>query len=387
MQRGSRDSAQEAAYKAALHGIEAKADVKRRAAETMAASASRGFVLNQPKALQGFGITYEGAAPSAPRAGKRRRSSGSLSLEGGTIDAALGNKLLQARIAHLDAAKEQQATEAAASVGAPPPPPRLSTAPTAAGAAVAKQVEAALASLQVGLQSGLYSASALIDPCKEALASLLAGASELSLPEIDSLLKDVSTLKDVLDTDLDGDLSGKVAEVGKASYLVLEACEATLEQSKQEAERGDSTEARRAALKVNSRQLSKDRLAELQSVKAQQGIRAAARAAAARRAGIAAAAAAARDRAGEGEGEEEGADAEDEEDGEGEDGEGGVDAPTAEEAFTAALEAATTKAEAVDALRAYDATFGVETTYVPRAATSLSSVKRYVKSLAAMHRA
>jgi len=163
-----------------------------------------GFVRNQPRALMGFGTQYVGARPSLA-GGKRARSP----LQGGSISAELGRSLLENRILQLESQKAAAGDAAPAAI-----PERLSTAPSAAGAAVSRQVEAALASVTVGLQSGLYSSSALIEPCKAALESLLAGASELSLSEINSLLEDVKTLKSALDTDFDGE---EVSSQGRRS--------------------------------------------------------------------------------------------------------------------------------------------------------------------------
>lgn len=258
MEVGKRDSVQELFFKSGAHAILARAEVARRAAAQMAISGSRGFERLQPQAPGGYGGSYVSERPRLAKVHSPRMS-------GGDISHATGRKLLENRVSQLATQRENAAADFGP--GSQPYQSAHVSQASAAGQAVVDKVEAALASLTIGLQSGLYTSSSVVEPAKEALAALLSGGAELSAQQLRSLLAVVTDLADLVDTNIadSAHLGGKVGEVQDACFYLLEACMAVLDQQLETAERGDSTIARRGALKAEARQLAQTRLANLKS--------------------------------------------------------------------------------------------------------------------------
>lgn len=383
---GKRTHAQEVEWHNALNRIKGTAEVASKVAKTMGETYQAGYTKFQPAAPSGFGMHYDGARPLAHA--HAHASAHAHALAGGAISNDFARKLIENRIAQLDAQKGQASSE----IGGPQAP-----APSSAeGTAVTGRVEALLSSLSVSLESGLFTGSAIVEPAKEVLSALLTGASELNVNEIDSIHTSVQQLLESVDFDSDALIGGKVAEVGKACRLLLKSAEFVLDSQRVEALRGDSVLARRHSLKAERTQLAKARLESLG--RSQAHIRAAARDAAAARGHVASA------------GTEDGEDDDDDEDEDGQDFTSIEDddedagpaataatgpvrrvypdrrappvARTRYDEFRAQVAAATNKSEALDALASYERAIGVEPSgYTPTGKTSVEAVKRYIRAL------
>lgn len=273
---GQRTKAQEVEWANALNRIKGASEVASKVAKTMGQTYQAGFTKHQPSAPNGFGLHYEGARPSWSAHANMRERTPSNVLEGGAISNDFARKLIANRIAQLDAQKSQTTD-----VGTP----QTQSVSSPEGAAVTQRVEAALSALSVSLEAGLFTGSAIVDPAKEALSALLSGASELGVDEIDSILDTIEKITDAVDFSKDDSVGGKVGEISRACTILLQSCEFVLDSQRVEALRGDSVLARRHSLKVERTQLARSRLSSLG--RAQAHIKAAARDAAASRGHVA----------------------------------------------------------------------------------------------------